>query len=461
MVAIPCPFCLGHHDLDRGGLCPVKNLEIPGEYVRGANVAPPLFLATVGFKNHGKSNYLSRLFETIEHLHWRLPNARGTYPVGKDSLSEMKRLRARLKARERAETTSMRIAPPILFHASGLGAPHPFHLVFYDLAGEWFDAEADASDQLSRVLEAARTVWLFASLPDLVDAPEDGTLSDLLQNYCRALEGVGVDPAGRDLIVVYTKADKANFGSNHAIDDYLDSDPFARVALDKAEVKRDPSFSFPEYCDGIRAISEVLERFTLDSVDGGSTLLSIARSKRMSVHFCVTSALGGDIEADGAMQFGSLPARILDPLFLALQLAKVVRKGAVRVIYDPELILERELIDDAIGRLGRTATLELYQLGRSKAVAQLPDIEEGCAYAVRAVGSVLEALLDPVPIVLLTRRGAIDLNDFATTDWASMLLAVVFGEDEEFGWGEIHRYNKAPTALALAELIQSWHDQDR
>src|SRR5207253_1397931 len=62
MARVTCPFCLKPHDFSVSHGCTTyPNEVIPDEYISEYDRVQPLWLLTVGFKQHGKTTYLAAL----------------------------------------------------------------------------------------------------------------------------------------------------------------------------------------------------------------------------------------------------------------------------------------------------------------------------------------------------------------------------------------------------------------
>ena len=70
MAYVKCPFCLNMHNITAasGYECPECNEHLPDEYVETYQDMHPIWLAMVGFPQHGKTTYLAALTLMLEDI---------------------------------------------------------------------------------------------------------------------------------------------------------------------------------------------------------------------------------------------------------------------------------------------------------------------------------------------------------------------------------------------------------
>ena len=72
MALITCPYCLKPHDSNSPSCADDTNLVIPKAFIDQYDQAPPLWLATFGYPQVGKTTYRNALALVLEGMsrHW-------------------------------------------------------------------------------------------------------------------------------------------------------------------------------------------------------------------------------------------------------------------------------------------------------------------------------------------------------------------------------------------------------
>lgn len=279
--------------------CEKCGWAVPVQYWECSRQLNPLWIVNVGLTQHGKTSLLNGLFLVLDQLDTRLKS------FYYDSLDESTHKTA-------IDVRSVDSAPPgtrneerrlIAWHCPGseyLRLQHRY-LSFHDMPGEWFTTLKRPARELP-VLAQSNRIWLSVSLRDLQETPgyTVQALFDSVHASLHELKAAPTEGKPRDLIVVFTKADKIDF--QNEVNQYLEHDP----------LKEKVPLHIREYCKRLVKISDLLKEYTRDRVLKGPAFLSKAESNHYRVFFCVTSVVGEGNEA--SMD----PRRVIDPLLLTL-----------------------------------------------------------------------------------------------------------------------------------------------
>jgi len=462
MNPIKCPYCT--HSLTTAvAQCPNCERDLPKNYLRICQQAPPLWLVTAGFSGHGKTTYLSALTLKLENLGRKLD---GTFYEYFDEYTHEVVRQKRREAQTGEQPPPSAVTEPRPLYISLYQLPGNLNrtLVMYDIAGEVFTS-LEAFQCYVHALPEVQTIWMQVSLSDLAEDAEGNTLPNLFQSYQSALLEHGAELSNHTVIVIYTKADTVDFPGE--VSDYLTEDPFLGLLAD-GPVERMTDFSLSEYVQGMEWLSNVLERFTDQHVPGGTAFINMIRGKGMQLHFCAVSALGQSPDPGLNRVLSETSShRVLDPFFWTLWLSApsekrvgVKSRGEVMLVLDasPEskALYEQQLAQplwEALKERGYLA--KTYYLGRSRVVShqgQPPPSEPARRPLQRLIGPILEQ--SPSGLAVVVTTGAIrDLADFRATDWKGRLVLVSTDDEDESYWPLTFHYRVGDRPQAIVDLL--------
>jgi len=437
MSSVICPFCFHVHDFRSQLKCPETSYEVPEAYVSSFESTPPLWLMTVGFRQHGKTCFIAALTQVLEAMQvWS-----SGFFVALDAFTfeRVREIREKVVVvGDLPKSTPPGRPRPLLFQSKDLPGIDSRCLVVYDVPGESFD-DFDRVANYAPAMKAVQTVWFFVCLRDLEEVHRGRTLQELFAVYRAGMRRLRIEMKGRTLIVVFTKFDQEEHPKRVA--DYLIDDPLNRLpALNWESEGYIPDanavLNIAEYRREMKEISDVLERFTRAEVRGGAGFLAMARSEEMRVVFTATSALGQDPGHDGkTLDEIAQPFRVLDPFLWAAELKAPVMVRRFHLVLDgalrnnPSGVFAK--ITELWRRLASFAEVNTYFLGRSSRAAvtgQPPPSQPPEISRPRLIGPLLEALEPRDQVLILTDGPVADLSDFSPTHWPRRSL-LVFRKD--------------------------------
>lgn len=464
MSHIICPFCLKAHDLSRNLTCPDSSGRmVPASYVRNYRQVPPLWLATVGFTGHGKTTYQHTLMLTLDEISgiW------GGYCSTDDqhTINELQHIRADDRTRVLPGQTQPGMPDPLLLNAHKLPLCGSRCLVMYDMAGETYDRIEDVTTYAA-VLKHVRTTWFMVSLPDLEANVEGKTIQDLLGVYLSAMDKLQVDLTNRNLIVVYTKADKADIPGE--VRNYVEDDPLRVVGSSETDMFKEwDTQTIQDYLKQMEEISHRLERFTRQRVPGGFNFYARARDRGLNLVFSAVSALGTEL-AQGQTKIGTKKPRlrVLDPLLWAIRLDSKPPERRLALILDGDALNFGDPAAQGLwDALVDQGDLSSYYLGQAQAVTgagQRPPAAKPALSRMRLIGPLLERAAADTDFVVLVANSIHDLADFAHTAYRNRLLLVRLNPDHQPDWPHVisHTPGDDPNPVVDALLALSQQRKD-
>lgn len=458
MTRIKCPFCLKPHDFNTSLECPEYDESVPPIYVREYRNVPPLWLVTVGFSRHGKTTYMAALTLILKQITRVLPTVYYR-PLDQETMEAIQQMQREAMDGELPPPNPKGVARPLLFNVYDLPQSGSRCLVMYDVAGEVFN-ELNQIAQYVPAIRQVSTTWFLVSLDDLSRNQEGHSITDLFNAYLTGMESQHVDLKGRNLIVVYTKSDKLAFTPE--IKNYLRSDPLQGLTLRGYNFSRDNQFSYNEYLEKMRNVSNLLEDYTWQHVDEGPAFINMVRANGMNLVFSVTSALGQDPDQKaGRLREDALRFRVLDPFFWALELEQppsdkpfglvVDASRQSRSVYDDNLLVP---VWDMLANQGSLTTYYLGQETQASTPGQNPPSSPPHTSRLRLIGPILENAEPKTKVMAIVTGPILDLQDFYDTPWQNQLLLVMMGEEHQQNWPNaiVYRNGDSPQVLVDALL---------
>jgi hypothetical protein len=485
-----CPYCLDPQAFTTSNKCEKCGRLVSQEYIRNAQGNPPIWLVTFGTTQHGKTTFINSMTSSVENLGKIIP---GTYHKylddhTRDKIRDIHRFADRGDIKR--EMTNLG-EEPLLIHLSRHVTGRPNTLVIYDLAGE-LSENPEKAREYAAAIKYTQVVWFIVSLYDLMTDVEGRRISDLIDFYEASLEKHGASIQGRDVLVIYTKADLdiPDLRFPQDVLNYLRQDPYLNLAKLSPGEK---TLNINQYIeDEIDTISKKLRQFTIEEVPEGLAFINRIEDSGAKISFAIVSALGAPANQQG--QVGTINRyRVIDPLLWAL------KRGSGRESHrSVALLLDAsssggyffaqnlpQRFHDALTTRGLSVTT--YYLGRVKPAYQVgkrpsnliahddfrTNLEENdetgdeagsepsaisslspTAHAprdyMRLVGPILDSLPESTLAIAILGSDATDLNDFLDTTWIHRLLVVTQSRDVAVEWPSkalLDEYGDAVEAL--------------
>jgi hypothetical protein len=435
MARVICPFCCTVHDFSKSLQCPNSPWKVPTDFVHDYDVFPPIWLMTLGFKQYGKTTYLSALTLLLEGMD-QIIQSQWYEPLDTYTFNAIRQMRT---VDDRTpETTPLGPIRPLLFRVGDMGNLGSRCLVLYDLAGESFEVPENVGES-APALREVNTVWFLVSLPNLEQDNPRRTVSELLRVYLAGMDELKIDARGWNLIVIYTKADDvAAFPED--LRDYLVSDPLTRVAKGGIVADSVMSFDLETYLAEMRRVSDRLEEFTRTRIPNGAGFINRARSKGMNLVFSMVSSLGQKPDERGELRHEKSPRRVLDPFLWALTLERKRQSRSLRLVLDvagPQDHLPSELVADLWRSLINHGEVTTHVLGQIRPVSgsgQPPPDSFGTRKRQRLLGPILQTCSSADRLMVLTGGPILDLADFRASEWSDRLLIVSTQDESSLDW---------------------------
>lgn len=417
MARIICPYCGTRQTFapsDRE--CRECKTEIPVKYVQNVRKRPPVWMATIGNSQHGKTTYVDSLSLVLENLG---KISRGTFSTYLDPNTFEKLRLIRVEAQEGrlpdSTPESANRPTPILISLPNFLGNVINTLVVYDLPGEVFD-QPEMTAQYADAIRHAETIWFIISLADVLGDQQGRTIADLVQIYVDAMASIGADTKKRRILVVYTKADRIHNRLPIEIKNYLGKDPYRKIQqMTMGEANQTP-FNEYEYTRNLYEISEQLKEFTYNEVPHGVDLINMIDFYGMELFFSIVASVPG---VDGQTTGVDTPRhRVIDPLIWALtgqikdnddeKVALIVDAGQnTEDIYKFELPAE---FFDALQ--SQNADVVTYFMGQSKPMTDQRPEKTPKKTLPNLLGPIIDHLPENTLIFVLTRNIPIDIYDY-------------------------------------------------
>ncbi|CAG0935142.1 hypothetical protein TFLX_03974 [Thermoflexales bacterium] len=464
MARVICPFCFKPHDFASSSSlkCPERDREIPGMYLRDYDKVPPLWLVTVGFSTHGKTCYLAALTLMLENISAVWPDAKVYYqPLDQYTQDAIRLMRAEAKEGKKPDKTKTEVPDrPLLFSIYNLPEVGSRCLVMYDVRGEIYDSFESVQRYVAPIKEV-NTIWFLISLDDLMNDANGKTVTDLFNVYWTAMQNLRVDLKERNLVVIYTKGDKAVFSPE--IKQYLLADPLKGLTLQDFESSGTDSFSFPDYLKQMQSASAQIENFTRRHVPRGAAFINMIRDRGMNLIFTVTSALGQDSgAASNKLVENALRYRVLDPFFWAITLDRPPEPQPITLLVDTSAQepspFENGLLSTISDRLSSYGHLTIFYLGQMSPISlpgqPIPSAPPRLA-RYNLIGPLLERMSPDTYAIAFTASSVADLEDFYQTSWQNHLLLVITTEDLEHSWPHQTVYHPGDDPVSWIEQLKN------
>ncbi len=452
MAYVKCPFCLNMHNITAasGYECPECNEHLPDEYVETYQDMHPIWLAMVGFPQHGKTTYLAALTLMLEDISRVWAKAFSHYLD--DDYTRPKVIQMRQEVEKgRVKEPTQPAEPdakhkPLMVQMNNVPESGSHLLVMYDVAGQDY-LKADAHT-IVPFLKQVNTVWFFVSPTDLEKDEKQYTLTDLFELYMKAMRKLHVsDLTRRHLLVIYTKADEypsdlVDTDPDKDLENYVMEDPYANLSQRKIRGNGDPPFSLSNYAARMKQNSQLLKEYTKERFQDSERFIYMVENSNMNLEFCITSALpGGHNPKTGQIDMKEIPRyRVLDPFIWTLMLNEDEEAKPYCLIVSNST--DTQLATNIWKRLSSYGVTKVYHLGNTRPLTQPEQIQvsKATSFGPSLIGPILDMGDPDTRIIVFADNSIIDLDDYRGTTFADRLLVVSTNADEPFPWSHVLIY---------------------
>lgn len=212
-----CPYCLSQVKFVNltPYVCASCKSTIPRGYVED-KIAIHKSVGIIGFTGHGKTVYLTSLFDSLSKLSAHYSNF---YFRSLDDFTHNLLYVKVAKFRKGVlpDSTPANFPNPALINFNNVPVYNNSYVSFYDTAGETY-ANVEQIHRNGIFVQQSNTLFFVISISDVENV--DDSLSMLLDTYIRATyDTLGVNTKEQNLIIILTKADKINL--SHELKEYL------------------------------------------------------------------------------------------------------------------------------------------------------------------------------------------------------------------------------------------------
>lgn len=320
---IQCPVCLASTSISGvSPTCESCHEPLPPLYLKEANGMLPLHIQLFGLPGHGKTTYLAALAMALQRVNgaW---SGFTMMPATEPS--------QRLVRMARSCFATGRLPPP------SVPGDRDVHVLLLNRVPIWIKAamtvrdcsgqafrEIDVDLQEASLLLKAPTTFLFISLEDFRDSG-GYALDSLMTSYLSTLaaHGARLDKEHRKIVVVLTKADLFWDQLPEELADYVREDPIWAACREEGRPSKPYSLAeTTSYLENMARISQVIENWLCQSA-AGRMFVNLAGDNNIAVRLSIVSSTGAAPRAqDNVLATSWDPARVLDPLLWALELAR-------------------------------------------------------------------------------------------------------------------------------------------
>lgn len=458
MARIICPYCGTKQALQKDDLScnnPECSRELPSKYLQNVRKGKPVWMVTVGYRQHGKTTYLDSLAIVLENLG---KISRGTFSTFLDATTfeKLKDIRVEAQSGQLPDSTQVVKPDPLLISLPRFLGRESNTLVINDLPGEIFDS-AEVDEKYVTAIVQAETIWFIISLSDILSETEGRSVADLVQIYVDNIERLGAKTKGRRVLVIYTKADRVNNKLPKDIKSYLADDPYRNIKQMTMQEARDKAFEEFEYIDKMYRISEELREFTFNEVPQGASMISMIEYYEMELSFAIVASVPG---ADGKTTGVDTPRfRVIDPLIWSLTSAgSDQREATCALILDNDDEIRSAFAGDIPGMAfdaleASNQATSTYFLGQAQVDTEQRPEKPPKKSRVRTLGPILDQMPKGSIAVAIVNKAPIDLYDYMYSDWHDRLLIICLREIE-LQWS--HKVVYDPQEHDLDDLIRDF-----
>lgn len=453
MAYVRCPYCLTSQNIlsVHDYKCPECNNTVPESYVNNYKDNQPIWLVMAGFSQHGKTTYLAALILLFQDLAkaWH-----GTFPkyLNEESQETVKEIRKGAKdGVNRPKTDPEGSTPhPLLIKVNKIPNFDSKLLVLYDIAGEHYDLMGTIHKKVPYIKQV-NTIWFFVSPPDLEADTQGRSLTDLFESYQEGMKNLNVNLNDRNLLIIYTKADKYFSDLPESISEYLANDEYKHLSKRIMTRNDFDEFDLDEYSSKMKFISDELKEFTYSYMPDGGTFINMVEDSGLHMEFAITSALGNGADDSGRLLVKDTERlRVLDPFLWSLLLNKTETSKSFLLIY--EFGNDKEIITDIWKQLSNFGKTNVFYFGNSHPINQPNEIVPAQTVRPMLLCPIVEKYTDYSKVIIFTKRNVIDLHDLYTKSHEKILF-VTF-DDVVPNWSNVY-FSNGQDALEIVEFVIS------
>ncbi|MBZ0296846.1 MAG: hypothetical protein K8L99_30070 [Anaerolineae bacterium] len=478
---IACPYCCTVQTFPEGNQCRECGLEVPEKYIRYAREQAPVYLSVVGMTAHGKTTLLNSLTLALDNI-GKIARKQRAYVEALDDFTLAKFQDIRGQTAEREQTTSTIPNPglqqPLVLSLNKFMSEGRQPVVIYDLAGEAFSDRAEIQEYAAP-LKLAQTIWFIVSLHDLEhENTAYSSIADLFNVYITGMERAEANPHGRNLHVIYTKADKLTNQLDQETLEYLREDPYTNLAEQNPRELIDRQFDEEDYVYQMEQVDNRLLEYTEFDVTGGTTFVNMAQDYQMALSFSINTAIGRDHTPNNRM-IDYRAYRVIDPLVWALrkktddfmpnlrpvEVDKPGYMSQVALILDTGFSSKNKIyglelpshLFTALSGLGEVATYYIGTLSPMTQIGYEPANHPPTVEYPPLIGPILDQLHEYSYILLVTSQTIVDLIDYHSSEWHERMAIVTFETIYEVrrndAWPKAHVFDRTRTPVEQCKDI--------
>ncbi len=321
-----CPYCLAKiyfKEGDKLDHCPTgvgKNgcgSELPAKYVIKFEQMQPFFVQLIGWTHVGKTVYLQVLTAMLKALSATWKDEYVASAQTEATLRYIRNVKSYMSSGEMPPATQLQLQEAYIMQLEKMARWGSRTLVLRDTAGEHFNDLQFPILQLPYLIHIPTTLMMI-SINDLRNSnfSMDQLMSSLIYTLMKYDPKYG--ETKKNVVIVLTKADLLNHILPATIKEYLATDPFAKILTDTIEIQETNDRDMYVYMRNLHTISNEIEEW-IKSIEGGRTLVSLAKNEGIELKFSIISSTGGPANDENRMKTPLTPTRVLDPFFWALE----------------------------------------------------------------------------------------------------------------------------------------------
>jgi len=333
-----CPFCLKRIPRRKGmTTCPHEGCskELPALYINPVKPLSQFPVQVFGWSQHGKTAYLTALTMMLMKMRRVWPSFTWQ-AVTESSQCKVREVNVYERQGEMPPPTPIGIDDCYVMLLRKMRPWRDRALLVRDCPGEVFEGIRVPLEQ-APFLHRARTIFMFASLPDLLDPEADNksfegrTMDMLMTGFLNTLNSNGIRLRGRRVVMVLTKADRIP-DLTPVLRNYLINDVIwaASNSREPEHILRDFLRGSPEvsadgfmnrYMAGMEEVDKEI-RHWLYLDHNAQNFIDLAKDYGVDLRLCLTSATGGPVSPGIGLAQRWEPRRVLDPFFWALEMER-------------------------------------------------------------------------------------------------------------------------------------------
>jgi hypothetical protein len=324
--SILCPYCLASIHFKEGDKidrCPTGfgkdgcGADLPPKYVAKFNQMQPCYTQLIGWSQVGKTVYLQALTAMLMSLGAMWKDDYAPSAQTEATLRYNRNVRSYMSSGEMPPITQLQLQEAYIMQLEKMVRWGGRTLVLRDVAGEHFNELKFPIEQTPYLIHVPTTLMMI-SVNDLSN--HNFTMDQLMGSYIHTLMKYDSKYGSikRNVIVVLTKADLLSRILPSTLQSYLVTDPFTNALVNANEAQEMGDKDMSNYMRDLHHVSDEIQEW-VKSIDGGRTLIALAKNEDIELRFSLISSTGGSVSDDKRMNISIAPTRVLDPFFWALE----------------------------------------------------------------------------------------------------------------------------------------------